>query len=706
MTMPLQPVQAHGLNPAHRWNAAARIGWVVVALIVLNLFVLGVPERYVQLSALAPASLADLVWLGLTPERYAWMMLAMEGLIVAVFALTAMMLFWHRSSNPMVLFVALMLLLLGVMNGIFVRTPWALATVYPFIEPVLRLLTCATYILFVLFFFLFPDGRFTPRRTVWLAAPIVALVIIWALAPETDFLSIGWRQMLLPITIPLLGSLVGVQIYRYLRVSNETQRQQTRWVVFGVAGSVIVLLEAVFVGQGVVERTQFSVDTTQFVSNLIASFAVLLIPFTFGVAVTRYHLFDIDLLINRALVYTTLTACVVGGYALLVGGFSQLFQTSGNFVISLLATGAVAVAFQPFRAWLQRTVDRLMFGERDDPYRVLARLGQRLEATLAPDAVLPTIVETLRDALKLPYAAITLKQDDILEIVAASGESRYAPVTWPLVYQHEIVGELLLSPRAANEPFSEADRRLLDDLARQVGIAAYAVRLTHDLQRANDDLRHSRERLVTLREEERRRIRRDLHDGLGPALASVTFKVDAARNLLRRDLERADTLLGAVAETTQHAINDIRRLVYGLRPPALDQLGLIGAMREAVSQHQAQGDSVQIAFDTPSDLPTLPAAVEVAAYRIMQEALTNVAKHAYARHCWVSLQLGDDMLAMTISDDGVGLPDERRTGVGLHSIKERAEELGGVCTVQRATGGGTIVNVELPLPIEAEMVTR
>ena len=693
LTRSTPPTRASGTH--HRWSIAARVGGVVVAIVVLNLFVAGLPLRYAQLTALAPATLADLAWLGLTAHGYALLLLSVEAFVVGIFALTASVLFWHRSDDPLVLFVALMLLLLGVMNGIFVRSPWALVAQHPALALPCRILTAGAYASLVLFFFIFPDGRFTPPWSRWIALVLMSVVAGWTLAPRTDFLSVPWTPPLfLPVAIPLLGSLVGVQLYRFVRVSDETERQQTRWVVFGIAGSSIIFLEMVLLWQGMDPHVPFSVDTTQLVGQVVASLAVTLIPLTFGVAVTRNHLFDIDLLINRAVVYGGLTACVVAGYALLVGFFSQLFQTSGNVMISLLATGAIAVAFHPLRVWLQRAVNRMMWGERDDPYAVLSRLGQRIETTLAPDAVLPTIVETVHDALKLPYAAIALRQQDGLAVVASAGVVGSAPVAWPLTYQHETVGALLVSPRTADGSFNAADRRLLDDLARQAGIAAYAVGVTRELRRANDELRHGREQLISLREEERRRIRRNLHDGLGPALASLVFKLDAAHNLLRRDVERVDTLLLGASETAHEAITDIRRLVYDLRPPVLDQLGLSAALREVAVQHHG----VRIAVNVPDALPPLPAAVEVAAYRIVQEALTNVTKHARARSGRVVLHADEDRLRVTVSDDGVGLPEQQPAGVGLQSMHERAAELGGVCAIERAPGGGTIVRAELPLP--------
>jgi signal transduction histidine kinase len=336
----------------------------------------------------------------------------------------------------------------------------------------------------------------------------------------------------------------------------------------------------------------------------------------------------------------------------------------------------------------------MLYGQRDEPYLVISRLGQRLEATLAPDAVLSIIVETVAQALKLPYAAITLKQDEEFAIAASyfaktgGASARDSLLHLPLLYQSEQVGELLLAARARGESFTPADRRLLDDLARQVGVAAHAVRLTADLQQ-------SRERLVTAREEERRRLRRDLHDGLGPALASITLKLDAARNLLARDPSAADTLLVDLKKQTQGAVADIRRLAYELRPPSLDELGLIQALREQAEQYLHDG--LRITIDAPEPLPPLPAAVEVATYRIVQEAMTNVVRHAQAHTCTIRFALDHD-LDVEICDDGQGIPLGQRAGVGLTSIRERAAELGGMCEIEAMPSGGTCLHVRLPLP--------
>ncbi len=343
---------------------------------------------------------------------------------------------------------------------------------------------------FLTFFYLFPSGHFMPRWTRWCALLYAVYWLIWL-----SFL--GGLVSGPPGGLFLLFLLTAViaQVYRYRSVSTFSERQQTKWVVFGFVASILLFLSTRLI-------TFHSLVLDSLVGGGSVYLSFMLIPIFIGIAIFRAQLFDIDLIIKRTLVYGILTACVVGIYVLVVGYLGALFHTGSSLVISLLATGLVAVLFQPLRELLQRAVNRLLYGQRDEPYRVISRLGQRLEATLAPDAVLSVIVETVAQALKLPYAAIALKHDQAFSLAASFGEAVETPLHVPLVYQAEQVGELLLAPRARGEAFTPADRCLLEDLARQVGVAVHAVRLTADLQL-------SRERLVTAREEERRRLRRD-----------------------------------------------------------------------------------------------------------------------------------------------------------------------------------------------------
>jgi signal transduction histidine kinase len=219
-------------------------------------------------------------------------------------------------------------------------------------------------------------------------------------------------------------------------------------------------------------------------------------------------------------------------------------------------------------------------------------------------------------------------------------------------------------------------------------VAAYALRQSLALQR-------SRESLVNTREEERLRIRRDLHDGLGPELAGITLKLDAARNLLARQPDKADALLLELKSQTQAAISTIRRLVYDLRPPALDQLGLEGAIREQIRLYE---DKLALHFELNSKLTHLPAAVEVACYRVVQEALTNVVRHAQASEVTLCIQRGEK-LELSIEDNGIGLSKDYRSGVGLQSMRERSEELGGSFSITSSSQGGTRITAHWPLSV-------
>ena len=520
----------------------------------------------------------------------------------------------------------------------------------------------------------------------------------------------------LGIALLLASSLAALfSLILRLRRARGDERQQLMWFLYAAVPAVAVLPAVML--ESVVFRftTDLLLNTTYVPSPWVSFFenvyyasliALLVLPLFTYIAILRHGLYDIDRLVNRTLVYGTLTACIAGIYVLMVGGIGAVFEARGNLGISLLAAVLVAVMFQPLRSRLQRGVNRLMYGERDEPYAVTSRLGRRLEAAIEPGAVLPTVTETIAQALKLPYAAILLKENEGFRTAAAYGSPTGESDAWPLVYQREEIGRLVISPRAPGEELSTADRRLLEDLARQAEVAVHAVRLTTDLQR-------SREQLVAGREEERRRLRRDLHDGLGPTLASLALRLDAARRLVRRKPEDAEALLSRLKDQTQDTVGDVRRLVYGLRPPALDDLGLLAAVGQQAAGHgfvahdgsptdeAIEKGRVVFALEASEDLLPLPAAVEVAAYRIIQEAMTNVARHARARTCRVRLsfdQIGS-ILELETTDDGVGMPEDRRAGVGLSSMRERAEELGGALVVEPGSEGGTRVLARLPVPV-------
>jgi signal transduction histidine kinase len=543
---------------------------------------------------------------------------------------------------------------------------------------------------------LFPDGRLPSRRWRWITAvPVAGLVGLTVLGMLTGTLTgqnIDYR-IANPIGIPDLPqveqtpafgplfALVGVGVLEALvavvvrfRRSRGDERQQMKWLLLAVAPLILFPLDTVL---------------PSVVGEVIFGWLLVAGPAAVAIAVLRYRLDGIDVVVNRALVYGTLTVLVIGIYVLLVGYLGAAVAPRQTLAVQLAATGVVAVLFAPLRLRVQRGVDRMLYGHRAEPYTALSRLGRRLEAALAPEAVLPTIVATVRESLRLPYAAITIGDDDAATV--AAGEPVPGPVRLPLLYQNEQVGALLLGPRPGEAAFSPADRRLLTDLARQAGIAVSAVRLAADLQR-------SRERLVTAREEERRRLRRDLHDGLGAQLAGLTVQAGLLRRQIGQDPAAAEALAGELRAELKTAIADIRRLVHGLRPPALDELGLTGAVQRLAEVSGAEPDGPRITVEA-ADVPPLPAAVEVAAYRIVQEALTNVVRHASAHRSTVRLDVDPRAVRVTVTDDGVGLPvGTGRAGVGLASMRERAAEMGGEVTVQDAPGGGVEVRAVLPRP--------
>jgi len=623
--------------------------------------------------------------------------LSLEVAFVLTFTVISLAIAWRNKPDWSSLFFSTVFICYAV---------WVTQTLDALVLPsalqvIANLTQAAGVLLAVMFFLLFPDGHFVPRWARFSALAWAIYCLAWGLFLSARLSLIDPFEASFPafLILLLLGWGLGLvaQAVRYRR-ADLRQRVMTKWVVLIVAGACVgygaVYLPSVLLSESGYARTLYDLFGVS-VFWLLA----MPMPVAFGIAMQRYHLFNAQLILQRTLVYGALTACVVGFYVLMVGGVGALVQSGGNFWISLLATGVVALLFAPLRDRLQRGVNRLMYGERDDPYAVLSRLGQRLEAALAPEAVLSTVVVVVAEALKLPYAAVELERDGIFEVAASTGEPVEDPVRLPLLYGGETVGRLVLGRRAGEAGFTPADGRLLEGLARQVGVAVHATRLTDEALRLSADLQASRERLVTAREEERRRLRRDLHDGVGPQLAALTLKIETARNRLTHD-PAADELLSDLASLARDTVGDVRRSVHALRPPALDELGLVPSLRETATQYDHNG--LEVSVEAPEDLPPLPAAVEVAAYRIAQEAMTNVVRHAGARRCTVRFGLNGeaDRLRLEIEDDGCGIGTERKTGVGLLSMRERAEELGGRCAVEPAPGGGTLVRAELPIPRE------
>jgi two-component system NarL family sensor kinase len=420
---------------------------------------------------------------------------------------------------------------------------------------------------------------------------------------------------------------------------------------------------------------------------LLATAALPLLPVVSVVAVLRAISWTVDRLVSRTIVWGLLSVGVVLVQAVAVA-VAALAGGRAGFLVSVAVTVVAAAGFQAARRRLQRLVDRLVFGAGRDRPEALTELGRRMESALGPDDVLPELAA----ALVAAYGGgvlVTLDGADGPQVVARAGavDTGGASHEWPLVHRGERVGAL--TARApASAPFRASDLESLAHLAGQVAVAAYGVRTSLELRR-------SQTALVTAVEEERRRLQRDLHDGLGPALAGVALGLRAVRNQLA-DASGADPepLLRRLSEEVESNVEDVRRIVHDLRPVVLDQLGLVGAVR-AFADRCSTGD-LRVDLVAEDELPPLSAATEVAAYRITVEALTNALRHAGATRCTVRLTVEDDLL-VEVEDDGTGLPDSCPAGVGLASMRQRSAGVGGSLLLSAGAAGGTRVAAHLPV---------
>ena len=692
------------------WLNLARLFQVVVICLTVGLFLISLPINYEHLSQacktgscapgeLTPENVQALNQIGVSTDLIVQATIGLDILFAVIYTASAILIFIRKPNDLLTIFVTIMLVTFGVAT--FSNELEGLTALYPQWIWLTNVVQMIGNFSIVIFFFVFPTGRFVPRESAWIAAAWVLFQLPRYYFPESALNLRNWNPILYN-SLFAAGLLSGIlsQIYRYWRVSNSTERVQTKWVVFGtvvgVGGFVIIRLMTLFLPDPNGRDLLINISILW-----VSTLCMLLLPISISIAVLRYRLWDINPIINRTLVYGALSACTIAFYIFAVGFFSNYFrQSRANFILSFLATGVIAFLFEPLRERLQRAVNRLMYGERDDPATVLTHLSQRIDSAIAPDSVLPTIVETLTQTLRLPYAAITLyEKEGEPRVISSLGLPPSELIHLPLTFQTERVGELTLAPRAPGESFSTADMSLLNIIVQQAGVAGHAVRLTDELRQLNADLQQSRERLVTAQEEERRRLRRDLHDGVGPTLASLSQRLDTAADFVNSDPQKSIQLLHDLKGQVKGTVAEIRRLVYALRPPVLDEFGLVSAIREHIAPYTGP-NGLQVTFDVAETLPALPAAVEVAAYRIVLEAFTNIINHAEASACQIKMKVADSLLLLEISDNGKGLSSNTHRGVGLTSMRERAAELGGEFRVEEPSTGGTRVTAQLPIEKE------
>jgi two-component system NarL family sensor kinase len=531
---------------------------------------------------------------------------------------------------------------------------------------------------------LFPDGRLGGRRrfvALAAAAATLGIVVTQALAPWDDLFEqpVGAQNPLgsneLPAVVSgvaavlLLASVIAsvVSVAGRHRRAEGLERLQLTWFA-----SAALLLPI-----GIAMSTQLPPD----IGWLGEAVAIPALAGATAVAVLRYRLYGIEIIVRRSLVVGAVAVVSTALYAAAVLVTRPLFH-GRDWVPAAIATGLVAVAFQYIRQQAVAGVDRLLYGERGNPRDALTRLVRSVDADRPDESPLRSIVETLHATLRLPWATIEMRG----AAVATAGHPTGRSQRIPLLYQGEDIGGLVCGLAADERELAERDVRTLTDLAAHIAVVAHSIQISDDLQRSR------RESVVAL-EEERRRLRRDLHDGLGPHLAGISLSVAAGRNMLDEPT-KLDELLSRIDGQLHVAIGEVRDVLEGLRPPALDQIGLAETLRQDVAALSCDG--LRVELDIDDELPALAAATEVAVLRIVSEALTNVVKHASATSCRVVVT-ADDALVVTIADDGVGLDEGWTAGVGLTSMRGRAAEVGGSLALERAPGGGLAVRAFLPL---------
>ena len=528
---------------------------------------------------------------------------------------------------------------------------------------------------------LFPDGRLPSRRwrpvAALLGLAIVSIALRGMLDPgnldEIDGAvpnplgvpaSWDWLNALgiLGFGIPLgvVAGMAAVQVRA--RGRSEPGMRAALWASRGLAANFVLCL-ALNADEAVYAAT---------LTTSVGAFAA-----TAAVTILRDRAVEVDVLLRRAFI---VAGVAVGSLLVFLAVFALATSVAGSSESALAGGLGAALLAVPLRIRVRDGVDRVLYGHRD-PAIAVRRLGEQLELADEPAAALPGVAAALRETLGA--SGVRIDPDLALGLPRAhAGAELYEPrIERTVSHRGLALGRLIVGARAPGELYAPADLALAEVLVRQLALVLDALRMAAEVQ-------HSREAIVTAREEERRRLRRELHDGLGSALAGIALTLQAAQNT---GGPGSDVLVEGAREQTEAAVADVRRIVRGLRPPVLEDLGLAAALRA----HADRLAPLEVELVVPPD--RLPAAVELALYRIATEALTNAVRHAEARRCRVELRAADDEAVLVVTDDGPGLTPDATAGVGLRSMRERAAELGGRVHLETPRGGGLTVRVVLPV---------
>jgi signal transduction histidine kinase len=555
-----------------------------------------------------------------------------------------------------------------------------------------------TLTLLALTMLLFPDGHLLSRRwriVVWIdALAAAALVVGLTFTPgpipgQEDVVNplgidaldgslleeggIGW--ILLPITMVA----AAVSMVMRFRRTTGVERQQMKWFAFA----------AVIVATGYL-LTTLTYDTwlqDSIIVIAISQLGVAALPVAAGLAILRYRLYEIDLVISKAVVYGVLAAFISVVYVGFVVGVGALAENVGNAFLSAVAAAVVAIAFQPVRRWAQRVANRVVYGERATPYEVLSDFSERMGESYAADDVLSRMAQILGQGTGASEATVWLRLDGRMQPASSWPAESHAVVVpddaVEVSHQGEVLGALSVE-MPPNDPMNPATEKLVRDLAAQAGLVLRNVRLV-------EELRESRRRIVVAQDERAKKLERDIHDGAQQQLVALAVRQRLAESLVGRDDERVRAMLAEIRSETTEALDNLRDLARGIYPPLLADQGLAAAL-----EAQARRSPLPVAVDADG-VGRYPQAVESAVYFSALEALQNVAKYAHASHATVELVHDDSELTFRVTDDGRGFdPDTVPRGTGLQGMLDRLDAIGGSLEVLSTLGGGTSVAGRVP----------
>jgi signal transduction histidine kinase len=563
---------------------------------------------------------------------------------------------------------------------------------------------------------LFPDGHLPSKRwrpLLWIIAVFITVIAVSLIFGQKALSGSGTVEIANPLYVDAVGSLPNldpviailfpaifaasvVSLVIRFRRSSGVERQQIKWVVFGFGVGLIAIVAS------------SSSSENSVLGAIIGGTAFLLFPLSVGIAILRFHLYDLDVVIRKAVIYAALALFATAVYVGLVVGLGAWIGRGDSF-LTMVAAVVVAVTFQPVRSVLTRFANRLVYGERATPYEVLSEFSERLGGAYADEDVLPRMARILGEGIGAERADVWLAVDRELRDVAAwpneaigrsaiplpngsmpqiEGMDR----VYPVVQAGELLGALAVR-KPSSDPVSPSDEKLIADLASQAGLVLSNVRLTEALKARLDDLKAAQKRLVSAQDAERRRLERNIHDGAQQQLVALAVKLKLADGLIERDAQKARELVGQLQGETHAALEDLRDLARGIYPPLLADKGLVSALE---AQARKSGLPVEVRADA---IARYPQDVEAAVYFSCLEAMQNIAKYASASSASVTIAERDHSLCFIVSDDGRGFdPNATTGGTGLQGIADRVGALDGQVTVTSSPGSGTTIEGRLPVP--------